>query len=277
MKNKCILSVLGLLLFSALYSQQGGDPDIYGSKYAGESNDAKRNQQGVSIQELDIQKTATSVLLLDEGFDNLAALSGAGWIFVNNSVPPGSTSWFQGNANTFASYDGAPDAYIAANYNNTNGTGTISNWLISPVISIKNGDILSFWTRTTTVTSPDRLEVRASISGSTSTVGNTANSTGDFGLLLLSVNPSLTINQYPSVWTRYEVVIDGLTGYKSGRIAFRYYVTEGGSNGQNSDYIGIDRIQYASEPTAVPLSSWTILLGISLMGGFFLFFSRIIA
>lgn len=256
-----------------MYSQRGVNQDIYGSKYTGVMQHAAQDQPVQTSQEPDMQQAASGVLLIDEGFNNIAALSGEGWFFVNNSDPLGSTSWFQGNANTFASHDGAPNAYIAANFNSTNGTGTISNWLFSPVISLKNGDILSFWTKTTTATPPDRLEVRASINGGGTNVGNTAAGTGDFGLLLLSVNPSLTVNQYPSIWTKYDVVIDGLNGVKTGRIAFRYFVTEGGSNGQNSDYIGIDRVQYASETSAVPLSSWTILLGVCLMGGFFLFFS----
>lgn len=44
----------------------------------------------------------------------------------------------------FSSQAGAPTAYIGANFNNTSGAGTISNWLFTPNISIKNGDVLLF-------------------------------------------------------------------------------------------------------------------------------------
>lgn len=67
---------------------------------------------------------------------------------------------------------------------------------------------------------------------------------GDFTTLLLSINPTLLTNEYPEAWTQYTVTISGLPAPTSGRIAFRYFVTNGGSAGDNSNYIGIDNVVY---------------------------------
>jgi len=41
-------------------------------------------------------------------------------------------------------------SYIAAINDNTTGANTISNWLFAPNITLKNGDIFSFYTRVPT-------------------------------------------------------------------------------------------------------------------------------
>ena len=57
---------------------------------------------------------------LSEGFDTVLP---AGWTAKNNSVPIGTTNWFQGNATVFGSQSGAANSYIGANFNNTAGAG----------------------------------------------------------------------------------------------------------------------------------------------------------
>jgi len=52
------------------------------------------------------------------------------------------------------------------------------------------------------------------------------------------------VGGYPDAWTRYEANID-FTG--AGRIAFRYFVTDGGPSGSNSNYIGIDTVEVTSD------------------------------
>jgi subtilisin family serine protease len=183
-----------------------------------------------------------------EGFDDITLLPGLGWALINNSEPLGTTNWFQGNATVFPAHNGATNSYIGANFNNTAGVGTISNWLLTPEINFKNGDTFSFWTRVPTSggSFPDRLEVRWSGNGSSTNVGTTATSVGDFTTLLLSVNPDLTSTGYPEVWTQYTVDFSGLTGPTNGRIGFRYFVTNGGPSGSNSNYIGIDSFEYST-------------------------------
>src|SRR5206468_3584484 len=72
------------------------------------------------------------VEILNEGFDNVSALSG--WTQVNNSVPPGS-GWFQGSL--FPAQSGPADSYAAANFlGAANGSGSVDNWLITPTLTL---------------------------------------------------------------------------------------------------------------------------------------------
>jgi hypothetical protein len=128
--------------------------------------------------------------------------------------------------------------------------GTISNWLLTPEITMNNGDTFSFWTRRTGSGWEDRLQVRLSTNGGSTDVGATATSVGDFTDLLLDINPTYAPGGYPTVWTEYTITISGLSGPTNGRLAFRYFVENGGPSGANSDYIGIDTVSYTS--TFVP-------------------------
>ena len=186
-----------------------------------------------------------------ENFDDITTLAGSGWVTQNNSSPVGTLSWFQGNSvaagGPFDAYNGAANAYLAVNYNSTTGgTGTISNWQITPNRTIRNGDVFTFYTRKYDAGTdyPDRLELRMSTNGASTNVGVGAASVGDFTTLLLSINPTLVVAGYPYTWTQYTVTISGLPAPTSGRIAFRYFVTAAGPTGTNSDYIGIDNVVY---------------------------------
>ncbi|MCB9141621.1 MAG: choice-of-anchor J domain-containing protein [Anaerolineales bacterium] len=183
-----------------------------------------------------------------EGFDDITLLPGQGWFFQNNSEPLGVTDWFQGNDGVFPSQAGATTAYIAANFNNSGSPGTISNWMLTPEMSMSDGDTLSFWTRTVTgSTFPDRLQVRLSTAGSSTNVGVGANDVGDFTTLLLDINPSLLQGGYPDDWAQYTITLSGLPGgMADGRVAWRYFVTDAGPTGANSNYIGIDTVEYVA-------------------------------
>ncbi|MCX6319936.1 MAG: choice-of-anchor J domain-containing protein, partial [Bacteroidetes bacterium] len=199
-----------------------------------------------SVQQLTLTNTTGNTDLISEGFNTAIPLP-AGWAAQNNSTPVGTTGWFQGTPGVFTAQSGAPNAYIGANFNNVTGANTISNWLITPSVAIKNGDIFRFWTRTITgPTFPDRLEVRLNTTNTTN-VGATNTSVGDFTTVLLTINPTLTATGYPSVWTQYTVTVSGLAApVAAGRFAFRYFVTNGGPLGANSDYIGIDDVSFTS-------------------------------
>jgi subtilisin-like proprotein convertase family protein len=174
------------------------------------------------------------------------------WTITNNSAPGGTTTWFKGSATSpFPSPAGSDFNYAAANFQNTISTvaGDISNWFLSPLVNIKNGDIISFKTRTTTGTFPDRLQLRLSTNGASGNVGTTTTSVGDFTTLLLDINPTLTTTGYPLTWTTFTATVSGITGTVPGRFALRYFVTNGGG-GANSDFIGVDDVQYATPSTA---------------------------
>jgi hypothetical protein len=198
--------------------------------------------------------TPAPVCTVSQGFDDITNLPG--WFMQNNSNPLGTTGWFQGNSAVFPAQSGGPTAYIGANFNNTSGVGTISNWLLSPPLTLQNGAQFTFWTRT--VSAPafaDRLQVRMSTNGSSTNVGSTATSVGDFTTLLLDINPTYTTSGYPNAWTQFTVTVSGLGSPTAGRIGFRYFVENGGPSGSNSDYIGIDSVQFSCTggiPTATP-------------------------
>jgi hypothetical protein len=204
--------------------------------------------------------TPSPVCTLTQGFDDITTLPSLGWVQQNNSSPIGPLGWFQGNTAVFTSQQGNPDSYIGVNYNSGANVATISDWLLTPPLTLQNGAVLSFWTRTLDGSFPDRLQVRMSTNGNSSNVGTLATDVGDFTTLLLDINPTYTTTDYPIVWTNFAIPITGIGSPTQGRLAFRYFVENGGPNGANSDYIGIDTVQYdcgVATPTPSPTATAT--------------------
>lgn len=189
------------------------------------------------------------------GFD--AAFT-ADWTLTNQSTPTTTTLWskasyalptdapFGGTTTTLpVGQAGGSNSFALVNYTSTSGTGTISNWLITPVINVKDGDVVSFYTRKGTEGTtdyPDRLELRYSTAASTVIPSGGAADVGSFTNLGVSVNPNLAAGfVYPKVWTQYSFTVSGVgVAEVPARFAFRYFVTNGGPNGANSDIIGVD-------------------------------------
>lgn len=215
----------------------------------------------VALALLASAQAANAVPLLAENFDDITSLGLSGWAAVNNSTAGGSTGWFQGNTGVFDSQSGAPDSYVAANFLNAGFAGDISNWLITPEFSLGSAATVSFYTRGSGFLA-DRLELRASQSGSSTDVGTTASSVGAFATLILSLNPTLADTGYPTAWTGFALNVSGIFEPGAvGRLAFRYFVTDTSVNG---DYIGIDSL--VVDPLAVP-EPWTpTLLMTGLLG-----------
>ncbi|MFM2145835.1 MAG: hypothetical protein RL732_671 [Bacteroidota bacterium] len=203
-------------------------------------------------------KPTTPVYSFIEEFDSVGNLAQKGWSIINLSAPYGATAWRQGRYELGGKYGndiyGFPaysavynnNEFISADLNAGNGKSTLSCWLITRETSIKNGDTLSFYTRTQGQF-PDRLQVRGNFSHSGTNIGTDAESVGDFTKLLLDINPKLLLSDYPKKWTRYAIAITGVSGTVKARFAFRYYVTNGGPGGANSDMIGIDRVEFKSK------------------------------
>ncbi|MDO5656566.1 MAG: choice-of-anchor J domain-containing protein [Flavobacteriaceae bacterium] len=177
--------------------------------------------------------------ILEEGFDDINTLATSGWMISNQSNPIGTSSWFQGNSEVFTSHIRNASSYIGVNYNSIAGAGTISNWLITPTVNVKDGDKIIFWTPIQTITQwNDRLEVRASSGTLTLPLGN--NGIESFYQTLLIINDNYNFS-YPTDWARYEIVLSGIgTTPQARNFAFRYNVANGGPLGTNSNYIGID-------------------------------------
>lgn len=197
---------------------------------------------------------AAQATTLSEGFDDITTLTASGWVQQNNSSTLGSTNWFQGNSGVFAAQTGTLGTeYIGANFNNTSGTGHISNWLISPEIEFMNGKSISFYTRTPAGSLwPDRLELRLNLTNNGTNVGTLSTDVGDFTTVAVEVNPTLVTGGYPETWTYYSYTYTGAT--LNGRFAFRYNVTDGGPSGANSNYIGIDTVEYNFAPPSVTIN-----------------------
>jgi hypothetical protein len=152
---------------------------------------------------------------------------------------------------------GGGNSFALVNYTSTTSTsstaGTISNWLITPVVTVQNGDIVTFYSRkgtSGTIDYPDRLELRMSTAATTVVPSTGPTDVGSFTTVGVAVNPNLVAGfVYPKVWTQYSYTVSGLTGLTPVKFAFRYFVTAGGANGSNSDIIGIDTFS-VDRPTA---------------------------
>ncbi|CAN5611122.1 hypothetical protein BH09PLA1_BH09PLA1_12350 [soil metagenome] len=197
---------------------------------------------------------------LTENFDQVGGFFGAtgqgtpsvpvvsGWSVKNNSTAGGTRSWHSGSAASqfppqFGTGFAAVDAFSTAAQN------TISNWLITPQISFSSGDQISFWTRTgSPVDFPDRLQVYLSTAGASTNVGATETSLGDFTTLLRDINPNYVqvgAGSYPTTWTQFTLTVPN-SG--TGRVGFRYFVTNGGPSGTNGNFIGIDSLNIVAVP-----------------------------
>jgi len=212
--------------------------------------------------------TQPASLSYHEEFDSMQRVIDMGWKGVNLSDPLGGDSWQRGSyvadnvkGGPFFSRIAAHSYKASANelafvpYTAGAGLSFINCWLITPELSMKNGDIISFWTTTgNPINYPDRMQVWLNPTNNSTNVGRTAAETGDFTTKLLDLNPNLSPSPYPdgypSTWTKFEIVISGLpngTIAQKHRIGFRYYVKNGGPSGTVSDEIGIDDFDFSSK------------------------------
>jgi hypothetical protein len=180
-----------------------------------------------------------------EGFENF---TGAGWTFSNQSNPINGTTtgpaiWRR----AAGGYSHTGTWSLEADVLSGLGVATLSNWAELPVQTLSNGDTFSFWTESPfNADFPDRLQVRLSTNGASSNTGVTEFDVGDYTTLLLDINPTYDPSGYPTTWTQYTIVISGLSGPTTGRLAFRYFVENGGPEGINSDIVFIDDLAYTS-------------------------------
>lgn len=205
-------------------------------------------------------------VMINEDFTSPFNAAASGWVRTNNSASA-SGNWAQGTGTVFPAFNGGANDYYSVNFASTSSSApaTISNWLITPGVTLQNGGVLQFATRTTTnpASFPDRLEVYLS-TGTGANVGTTPTSLGTFSTLLVTVNPSLTAAGYPGTWTIYTATLSGIPVPTSGRFGFRYHVTNAGPAAAaiNSDYIGLDAVRY-SVPCGASVQNYTVCSGTS--------------
>ena len=192
---------------------------------------------------------AQAITVLSEGFDDVATLGAAGWVQVNQSTAPLGNSWFQGNSGIFAAASGAANSYVAANFLGTgNATGAVSNWLMTPELSLDGTSELSFLVRTAGDGFLDKIEVRLSTSGASANVA-------DFSTLLGSFQASSDTG-----WVGLSYTLNSLDAPASGRLAFRYLVDNVSTAG---NYLGIDDVVVTS---AIPEPTTYLLMSLGVAG-----------
>lgn len=206
---------------------------------------------------------ASQAAVLTQGFENVPGLASQGWRFSNQSTQASANLWRQGNASSVNSIGpaqaGPGDSYALANFTDTGSTAssgaTISNWMITPQLAFGGQNhTVTFYTRTATGNPfPDRLQVR--LSTTDNLTGATPTSVGSFTTLLLDINPTLLSGaaNYPDVWTQFTINIPGASVPANGYIAFRYFVSNAGANGANSNIIGVDTLSIVPGPSALAL------------------------
>lgn len=193
-----------------------------------------------------------------EEFDTMQNAYNRGWRWLNRSTPIGFTNWSQGpGTSSMLAYSskGTNTGLAYSDYLSTAGTndGIISNWLISPQITMQNGDKIIFYTKSELATAGTdfgaRLQVTYNKDGDLF-VGDGDNA-GKFDNVMLDINPdeeayivtAPSPTAYPSDWTRFQATVTGLSNPVKGRFAFRYFLHDAGSNGLGNA-IGIDSVAY---------------------------------
>ena len=186
-----------------------------------------------------------------EEFDSVYMLTARYWYTVDYSAGRSPSQWSQGAdsavdksgvAYGFPAYSfhHAKNEYVHSGLYYGGSHYAISSWLISPVLSVKNGDKISFFTRADTgAVCSERLQVLMNSSTSFD-VGNRVTSVGGFTTVLLDINATEAINVYPKAWTRYEYVFSGISGSVTTRVAFRRFI----SAGSPSIGMGIDLFKF---------------------------------
>lgn len=178
---------------------------------------------------------AQAAPVLSESFDDVSTLAARGWVLQNLSDPPGVTGWFQGNPVVFSAASGAPDSYIAANYNNSAEGGRLSNWLMTPTLRVAGAGVLTFALRGA-LERPyfDLLEVYIGASGAGTDVDR-------FQRLAVFTSQQ----QGADAWQTQTVLLPDAAQFQ-GRLAFRYT-----GDYAHANYIGLDDVLLTA-PVPVP-------------------------
>lgn len=203
-----------------------------------------------------------------EEFDSASAAYDRGWRFFNRSEPLGMTDFSNPDilSTPFSAYSSKSkyNGYLWADYKSTSADkGIISSFAVSPKVYMKNGDKIMFYTRAElssyngdSTDWANRMQVLLNTRNTGYDVGR-GFSSGEYNNVILDINPNLQTfllseynagiaqkkGAYPHRWTKFVATVSGLDKPTWGRFAFRYFVEDGGSNG-NASSIGIDSVAY---------------------------------
>lgn len=187
-----------------------------------------------------------------EEFVNFYNLEGKGWVVKAYTAMDsmGITTWTQGlfgaaiksdtSFQGFTPYSGETSEYAYSYVTSADNSKYFSSWLLTPILTVKNGDTISFYTRgDTTGVYTNRMQVLLNTTASVN-VGHDVSSVGDFTTKIFDINPTHAPGGYPLSWTRFVYIFSGLTGQKNVRIGFRHFeITPGNARG-----VGIDVFRF---------------------------------
>lgn len=181
-------------------------------------------------------------------------LNSGDWYAINLSPTIGTTGVYS-PPELFGPWSGTGAAtmdYEAAMHVGETGTD-VHVWLMSPVRTFRNGDVISFYTRTNSgETYPDRVYLKLSLAGA-STVP------ADFSRTLLSVNPGMQVFAYPEGWVQVSATITGLSAPASGRFAFHYDTPD---NYTNANLVSFDNVQHQTGICRVAIDGQANAMGL---------------
>jgi len=225
--KKSFLTVLAVLALGIFLGFSNSDnPKKMTYDYSGPSN----GETYVPISNPD----PTDAVYYSDNFDapnDTNDLKARGYlVYYRGTGPQAAATWFTGNPDVFVAFNGATNAYVAANYQVVTSVNDIDSWLVLPDLSVVTGDVIRFRCRGPLgSTFPDFVTVSYNDLG-----GTTPESAGwvDLGSFEASTN---------GVWELKSFVAP-TDGFNT-RFAIRYKVPAGGPAGNNSDYIGVDALE----------------------------------
>lgn len=208
---------------------------------------------------LALSGAASAGVVFSEGFNGPGIP--VGWLLNPAVTVTAPVNWQKQNdpGSHFAAQSGPADSYLYNTYNSTPTSSTattasISDLLITPLVTVTNGTVLSFYVRADAdgeALGPDRLQVLFSTGGTTA---------ASFSRVLLDINPTYSPTDFPTDWSLRTATVTGLApNVTSGRFAFNYLINDTSTQG---NYIGLDSVSV----TVVPEPDTTLLLAIGLVG-----------
>jgi hypothetical protein len=190
--------------------------------------------------------SAQAGVVLQQNFNNVAGLSGAGYTLANNSTPAGPiANWYQGDQSIFPAAEGPAESYIAANFNLADAGGTLDAWIITPEYDTGNTVKITFMAR---ADAADGFFDQMSFGWSNGSAVMT-----DFVM-------SSEVTVPTAGWQQYTVWVDSTKAGTSGRFAIRYT-----GAGDTSNYIGIDSLTVTVPEPSSMIALATGLLGLTLV------------